>query len=44
MTFWDFWNEHWFLAFFALYFSAEGIVSLVKYIVILIRGWPPEEL
>jgi hypothetical protein len=40
MTMWDFWHQHWFLAFLAIYFIAMGINTIAKYITIMICGWP----
>lgn len=48
MTFWNFWHEHYFLAFCAIYFGFETSLRIVsrtlRTINIAIRGWPPAHL
>lgn len=43
MTFWEFWSEHYILAFFALILFFGSINTVAKYLAILFRGWPKDE-
>ena len=44
MSFWDFWNNHVFLAFIALCLIWGLTSQLIRAVVVLVRGWPPEHL
>ena len=54
MTFWDFWDAHWFLSWCALWlvWGAVALIQLpftiilrmIRSINIAIRGWPPQHL
>lgn len=44
MTFWNFWHEHYFLAFWAIYFVPSIALRTLRAINIVIRGWPPAHL
>ena len=41
MTIWDFFDDHWFLAFLAICFTAGAAKRLIRLPVLLIHGWPP---
>jgi hypothetical protein len=40
MTFWEFWHEHYILAFFAVWLTAWAIAVIAKCLVALVHGWP----
>lgn len=42
MTMWGFWNEHWFLAFIAMWSIVTIITNVIKYVTVLFRGWPED--
>ena len=44
MTIWEFFDNHWFLAFLATCSTYGIIVRLIRMPMLLIHGWPPAPL
>jgi hypothetical protein len=44
MGFWDFWHQHEFLAWCALWLAWKFCNRLMRTIKVCVRGWPPEHL